>query len=495
MLYQSKNTSVLKHALMTSAGEWIKKLIASSEENEEIITDKENKRSLFNVNKPNNMIYDITENSILESLKSSKIACCNRDGSTTKDTDNLRHSLKTSSFGPMRLEDAMPILQDLIDDDEFYGVIASEENRRSSGKINLYHPMVAFHINENWESFKDLEFTYYVYSGEWNGKKYSATDKEKEEMNRKIEDILSLKSSGSVISKRTTYAMKNERGSEIDLNSNNQVTLDIRRRITSNLNFRIQATDNFYNPDGSVVTRTLNRNTYLIPVQILNDGLAYPYYGASICTVEGDHVRGIHITPMCSANLGSLGGSYLSSENSITRVSVCTGSHDARSTIGLKTLNHSNLSSPFWSNNLISGWEEWVLSSLQISKSIYSEIIEPIDTNIDENVDDEEDNRTEKEKFLILHPDGDWFKYLYDKSQVEPDEADISEAQLAALDITMDLAAVDGDTTGFPVMPSIVDATSVEPHGISLVVPETSTEGVSYVVNGSLDSTTGVTDE
>ena len=106
----------------------------------------------------------------------------------------------------------------------------------------------------------------------------------------------------------------------------------------------------------------------LVPQQILNTGVAYPYYGISVTKINRGDLEGFHLTPMLSANIGD----RLPEESRLISNSVCTGQIRKTSLEGTKTLNHSNLTSPLTRSILVNTWESFVVASLQVSIELYS---------------------------------------------------------------------------------------------------------------------------
>jgi hypothetical protein len=105
---------------------------------------------------------------------------------------------------------------------------------------------------------------------------------------------------------------------------------------------------------------------YLVPNQLLTKGIVAPYYGTSLVRqkLATSDVTGLHLTPMLSANI-----SYSYELRDWT--SVCTGSVPKATVAGLKTLNHSNLSSPYNRDILFPGALVYADKCIEKSIEIY----------------------------------------------------------------------------------------------------------------------------
>lgn len=145
----------------------------------------------------------------------------------------------------------------------------------------------------------------------------------------------------------------------------------------------------------------------LIPHQILSLGTYVPYYGVSLITnyfnMTHRSLKSLHISPMLSCNINTdnimantmrlditdpqaneyysddmLNHFYLIRERNLQdslrqTFSVCTGYFKQMSIEGLFCLNHSNLGSPLSTKTLLSGWYDWSLFCIKVSKEIYKE--------------------------------------------------------------------------------------------------------------------------
>lgn len=121
---------------------------------------------------------------------------------------------------------------------------------------------------------------------------------------------------------------------------------------------------------------------FIQPTQIVNTGIVYPYYGMTIVKNDQWRVQGFHTSPMMSSNVGFPTFKF-TDENilQINPTSVCTGNRlSNQSLAGRRTLNHSNLLSPYIRNSLCHGSFDYARICVEISLNIYSEIygLEPI---------------------------------------------------------------------------------------------------------------------
>lgn len=133
------------------------------------------------------------------------------------------------------------------------------------------------------------------------------------------------------------------------------------------------------------------KDHFLIANQILTEGIFCPYYGTTLVVKTTRDVSGCAMSPMLSCNIrhdeSYNGGRLFDSKRLIndketpsTRLdSVCTGSLDNRTIKGLRTLTHSNASSPYNRNIISDGSLAYVDSCIKKSIDIYelTGIIEP----------------------------------------------------------------------------------------------------------------------
>ena len=126
------------------------------------------------------------------------------------------------------------------------------------------------------------------------------------------------------------------------------------------------------------------------PVQLVNNGLVYPYYGI----VAQKHsastsIRGYQLSPMLSPNINNFSG-YINKNNDgvesyeISAGSVCTGNLRNNSEAGWLSLNHANLNSSYFKNILSVGSFTFAKLCLDTSLNIYASFIgfEPLDLDM-----------------------------------------------------------------------------------------------------------------
>lgn len=116
-----------------------------------------------------------------------------------------------------------------------------------------------------------------------------------------------------------------------------------------------------------------SRNThYIVTHQIATQGIIIPYYGTSIIEKQSDgsSSKGIHVSPMRSCNISQ--DSELVPENTQSYRNVCTGGLDNTTLDGLRSLTHSNLSSPYNSDNLMPGFMVYADTMVERSLELYA---------------------------------------------------------------------------------------------------------------------------
>lgn len=125
----------------------------------------------------------------------------------------------------------------------------------------------------------------------------------------------------------------------------------------------------------------------LVPNQIYNQGVVFPYYGISYVQNFLDnssalsYAVGKDLTPMLSNNIDSKIFLDRSDESVwtsfdefyVNNIQICTGSKNGRTFEGIQTLNHSNANSAFTYSILGNGWVSWVYYCINLSKQIYKE--------------------------------------------------------------------------------------------------------------------------
>ena len=277
------------------------------------------------------------------------------DTYTESRSKDFTNSLNSVSFGPMALEDALPILLDEAEEDTFYGVIAVDNE---SNKTNIFHPMVAMYLVKNWESYKDKVFTYYVFQSDRLIRDTGAIEFYKD----RLASLLFFKPV-------ETYTQEEIWSSSSQVIDNTVVSSRMGNDKLPQLYITSLGTT-VYN----VGTPQQSDNTFVfVPQQILNTGIAFPYYGFSAVKTNGDNAKAFNLCPMLSANIGD----YMNNDdNDLSQTNVCTGRLKKHTLEGIRSLNHSNLESPLNSDVLLTGWEQLVNASIETSVELLSSLVD-----------------------------------------------------------------------------------------------------------------------
>jgi len=120
---------------------------------------------------------------------------------------------------------------------------------------------------------------------------------------------------------------------------------------------------------------------YLVAHQLMTKSVIAPTYGTSLLEMRpGSRTEGIIVSPFGSANISHGGDDYTSSPQ---YGSVCCGSLDNSTMRGLRSLTHSNLSSPYVRCNLKAGALAYadVMSNRAFDLYIKTKIIDAFDTS------------------------------------------------------------------------------------------------------------------
>lgn len=119
------------------------------------------------------------------------------------------------------------------------------------------------------------------------------------------------------------------------------------------------------------------QDIHIQPVQLINSGIASPYYGIVAEKYSPDGIRGYQLSPMLSCNLGRVYTNINSKgEIEVPGVNVCTGSESNTSEAGRLTLNHANLDSPYFRDTLAHGAYQFANISIRMALGIYSEFFD-----------------------------------------------------------------------------------------------------------------------
>jgi hypothetical protein len=165
-----------------------------------------------------------------------------------------------------------------------------------------------------------------------------------------------------------------------------ELKVELQKKIVNYNNPREQETHVLYGyKDFIYKTEDINKDTApaenleLQPVQLINSGIVFPYYG----TVAQKHAnmrnnKGYQLSPMLSPNIGMPRFSILKEDESLSIEGrgVCTGKLQQYSLNGKKSLNHANLGSPFFREVMASGAYTFADISVKISLSIYAELFD-----------------------------------------------------------------------------------------------------------------------
>lgn len=117
-------------------------------------------------------------------------------------------------------------------------------------------------------------------------------------------------------------------------------------------------------------------NIFLQPVQVINNGIASPYYGivAQKERANSSGTRGYQLSPMLSCNIGA---TFVRNQNDgkviVDASSVCTGNYQNKSMDGKLSLNHANLGSPYFRDLIGHGSFTFADLCVKVSLGIYAE--------------------------------------------------------------------------------------------------------------------------
>jgi len=120
---------------------------------------------------------------------------------------------------------------------------------------------------------------------------------------------------------------------------------------------------------------------YLVAHQLMTKSVIAPTYGTSILEMRpGSRTEGIIVSPFGSANISHRDDNY---DRPPQYGSVCCGSLDNSTMRGLRSLTHSNLSSPYVRSNLKAGALAYadVMSNRAFDLYIKTNIIDSFDTS------------------------------------------------------------------------------------------------------------------
>lgn len=171
-----------------------------------------------------------------------------------------------------------------------------------------------------------------------------------------------------------------------DLDAINSTYGEVKTDFTENISLLIKAyqtqikhrsikiVDNQFNEHSQTMTQNYQiskfpgedsqKEHFIIAHQLLTRGTFVPYYGTSVISMNGN-TSGTHISPFKSANI--------SNHNGTGGASVCTGSTSNKTLDGLRTLHHSNLSSPYQSHCMTNASKPYADACIEYSFNIFKQ--------------------------------------------------------------------------------------------------------------------------
>lgn len=136
----------------------------------------------------------------------------------------------------------------------------------------------------------------------------------------------------------------------------------------------IRIVDNQFNESSQTMTQNYQiskfpgednqKEHFIVAHQLLTRGTFVPYYGTSVISMNGN-TSGTHISPFKSANISDHSGTG--------GASVCTGSTSNKTVDGLRTLHHSNLSSPYQSACMTNVSKPYADACIEYSFNIFKQ--------------------------------------------------------------------------------------------------------------------------
>lgn len=310
-----------------------------------------------------------------------------RDRLTTKgEVDSLLDVMEVNLN--MKLEDVVNFIANFHNSnpDMLYGALLKTNSGRF---VNILHPLIAQGViktlKENQKSKSTYKIILYVYK------------KDRIDYLQKSYNMPSDRDSRtSIISKQYTDVFKmhllnvlamTERESEIAYivrdveNLNNKIQNSDTSEAINLVNPKIYTTLQYgyeYATKDGIVLEDSASDSYIQPVQIINDGVIAPYYGITVTqfNIKTRQVRGYQLSPFLSCNVG-YPHTYqeFDSKGEISRISVsggsvCTGGTTTDSDAGRKTLNHANLGSPYFRQTYCAGAFDFARVCVDLSLNI-----------------------------------------------------------------------------------------------------------------------------
>ena len=204
-----------------------------------------------------------------------------------------------------------------------YGVLLRQVGAKSV-IINPLHPLTALSVLNDRAYLKEAKFNliaYFYPNRKSTDKKLNTHQGDPEKIKQSIDSLIQL---------FTSRLSTEIRVDAIKEHYNNQYEVTYRTKI---------------HPD-----EVRNTRHYIVAHQLVTKGIICPYYGTSLITLPNNgQSTGTPLSPLTSANISSSGNTAGS------QGSVCCGSQNNKTLEGLRTLTHSNLSSPYCSRNFLDG--------------------------------------------------------------------------------------------------------------------------------------------
>lgn len=338
-------------AMCQTLREKLDKLIIDSSNSNEVF------RPLSEADLHHNFISGFDANAISHKLLTSEISITDHESYSATDLFIMLDD-DLFSFGPVSLENGLRDMLSEVDSNEFYGIIIVDEY---GNKSNPLHPVIAQYLHTIWDRVKDNMYTFYVYSGNWDGS--HPGDNTKAFYRERVIDTLALASFDEPISyssKTMTYPSSSFPSEQLNEGNKERV---IDRFVNGQMNY-VTSTEAY-------ISETSNDIFIIVPQQLFNTGVAYPSYGSSLIRKSGESTEGFAITPMLSANIN-----YEPDDYNIAQ-GICTGGNGS-SPSGLATLSHSNIDNPLNRYVLMDGYKTFIRESIAISAEFYNELIEQL---------------------------------------------------------------------------------------------------------------------
>lgn len=217
--------------------------------------------------------------------------------------------------------------------DNFFGALLIDQGKKDE-IINPLHPLVSIILSEENDytvSSKIYSIVIFTYQDRERMDRYYKTDfADKELIEENLGDLISC------------YFNKQKQDTKVTSTDNN------RENETVQFRYKVKKSEE----------EIIDEEHYMVAHQIFTEGIVSPYYGTSFLKVKDGDNTGIGVSPMLSCNIAfdrSFGnGTGFNSEYQRKKEmnivpsynSVCTGSHTNTTLTGMRTLTHSNASSP-----------------------------------------------------------------------------------------------------------------------------------------------------